>query len=344
MRNLLLGVVALTVVGCPKPETQEEGQKPPKGETAPKKEAPEKEPLRADADQTEVKLKAPTPGAVCTYELKEVMTETLGDQIVAGHEVTITYQLEAVKSEAPIAFDAKVTRIVADAKRESYSAKLDSRRGGDMVRIRGGADTLVMYEMVTPFAMLDRTVRLNLDRRGHLRSVEGGDAVRTAFLEIHPPKPRKSSHYQGRAALALSDEAIADYLYPAATIVPKEGPLISGRQEKNEGVTFDLVEYVGAGIEAFRVVARPDRWLMEHKAGFGPSDAQSAVPKLPNAAAETALLQGDTSVTVEFEPTNPCFRQAGSAFNDRATWHGMIKEVEANTERKRTITRIWKKT
>lgn len=340
MRNLLLGVVALTLIGCPKPETKEEPPPAPKKEEAP---PAADEPLRADADPTEVKIEAPTPGATCTYELKEVMTETLGDQIVAGHDVTITYQLEAVKSDAPIAFDAKVTRIQANAKRESYTAKLDSARGADLTRIRGGADTLVMYEMVTPFALLERTVRLELDERMHLRAVDGGDAVREALLELHPPKPRKSAHYKGRASLSLSDEAIAGYLYPAATIIPKEGPLLSGRQEKKEGVTFDLVEYVGAGVEAFRVVARPDRWLVEHKAAFGPSEAESAVPKLAGAVAKTALLQGDLSMTVELQPADPCFRRAGSSFNDRATWHGMVKEVEVDTERKRTITRVWEK-
>jgi hypothetical protein len=337
--------IALLVVACQKEPASPPPNEQPAGEQ-PTVEEPKDEPAaeKVDVVGEPVTFTPLTPAAVCTYEMKEVATETLGDQLLAGHEITVTYELAAQERKEGLAFEANVTRVQTDARRETYSAKLDSLRAGDRMRVQGGADTIVMYEMVLPFAFIGKRVTLELDQRGRFRALQGGDAVRQAMLAMHPPKPRKNPHYQKRVEVALSDEAIAEYLMPSALAIPQEGPFASGRQETSDGLTFDLIEYGGRGSEGFRLSVRPERWLVEHKRTFARADGvSSAVPQLANAMATVELMGGDRSVTVEFEPTNPCFRRAASAFNDQAVWSGTIEDVKTTTDRKRSITRIWTK-
>ncbi len=335
MRTVSSIALALAcLAGCPK----EPEPKPPD----PPPEAPP--PVPVDVVGAPATFTPLTPGAVCTYELKEVMTESLGEQLLAGHEITITYELRARQTEAPLTFEAEVTRIQADARRETYHAKLDSLRAGDLRRIQGGADTIVMYEMVVPFALLGKRLTIALDARGRIQTLEGGDAVRQAMLALHPPKPRKAPHYVKKVEVALSDDAILGYLLPSAVIVPKDGPLASGRQETMDDQTFDLADYAGRGQEGFRILLRPDRWLIEQKQAFIPvAEVHSVVPPLPHPLSEVTLEKGDHSVTVDFEPQNPCFKTAGSAFNDQAVWTGPIEDVKTTTERTRSITREWVK-
>jgi hypothetical protein len=284
-----------------------------------------------------------TPAAECIHDVRELLTEGLGAQPFAGHEVRVSYERRAKPVDA-MAFVVEVKRVQSSARREGYSAKLDSSLAGDLQRVRGGADTIVMYEMVLPFAFLGKRVSIAVDERGRLQAVEGGAEIRQAMLDMHPPKPRKDPHYQKKVELTLSDEAIAELLMPGSVAIPKEGPLASGRQDTTEGATFDLVEYAGRGQEGFRISLRPERWLIEQKRAFIPvAEVSSRVPPLPNPIATVELMKGDRSLTVEYEPKNPCFRRAGSAYNDLAVWSGMIDDVKTTTERKRSITRIWEK-
>src|SRR5688572_9452074 len=160
-------------------------KEPPAPPPPPPAEAP---PQQVDVVGDPVVFSPLAPAATCTYELKEVATEALGDQLLAGHNITITYELRAKESKSPLALEAEVTRVQADAKRDTYTAKLDSLRAGDLLRIQGGADTVVMFEMVIPFAFLGKRVTFELDERGRLRAIQGASEVRKALMELHPPK------------------------------------------------------------------------------------------------------------------------------------------------------------
>jgi hypothetical protein len=220
-----------------------------------------------------VTFSPPAPASVCTYELKEVLTEAIGEQLFAGHSLALTYELRAEESTPnALRFEAVLGEV-----------KLESESGGNV-------------DQSPVAALAKRKFNLELDERGRLVSLRG---------DLAP----------------LSLDQLADYLVPGALAIPKTGPLASGRQEHAKA-TFDLPEYGAQGTESFRASLRPDRWLIEQRRDFGP---------VREVASE--LKGGDRTLTVEFAPRDPCFKRAGSAFNDLA--------ATARGERKRSVTRIW---
>ena len=272
------------------------------------------------------------PSGRCIYKLSDTATEQLGDDLVGGHRLAITYALTRVDpGDAAFAVEAKVERVELDAKRDDYKVTLDSVRASDRQRIAGGADTLVIYDAVLAFTLIDHPLRIELDAEGRFVRMTGGDAVRASFLAAHPEAPKTSPHYLARLAIAASDVAIARFLVPSAFMLPPQQPLSTYDGTPSE-VRADLVYGTGRGLTLSRARMDGERWLLESKLTLGPAPEPSSVPVLSGAPTES-ISSFERRGTVEHAPGDLCFQKAGMQENLRTEWSGVIDEKERTAPR-----------
>jgi len=130
--------------------------------------------------------------------MREVRDELTNGQVAAAHQMLVTYDVIAKPGDTTTTYTATVRHIRAQGRREDYKAKLDSDRVADLRRVHGGADTLVLFDIVVPFALLERPIEVDVKPDGTVAAVRGGDAVRDAMREMLPASPRKSPHHQAR--------------------------------------------------------------------------------------------------------------------------------------------------
>ncbi len=268
----------------------------------------------------------------CIYRLWETYTEIIGDDLVTGHVLLVTYEATVRMSvDTNVAYTVQVQHVRGVGRRDTYSVKLDSDRPADLRRVTGGADTTLLFDMVMPFALLGHPVTVVVDNDGGLVSVDGGEAVRAEMLALHPPRPRRSPHHQGRVDTLLSDDRLATYLVPLAGVTPLSEPVSRVRDE---------ADYAVQVLTNARAGPAGARYIWEEKQAFGPVDAPSKVPRKAGAAT-IALAEGRASRTVEQEPGRACFRQAGSSDVRTQRWTGVIDEDEVTLDRKESRIRLW---
>lgn len=322
VRPTLALTCALAFVGC-------------KESSAPAPEAPPPSPAAPSAAKAEAGYRLPkSPGVTCEYRLKDILTETLGDQLAAGHQVDVRFTLTTALTETgTLTYTLAVQHVHLEGKREAYSVKLDSNDHGQMVRVRGGADTLLLFDAVLYFALLGQTVVFEVDEAGRLTEVRGGDAVRQAYLAMHPPKPREAPHQRARVYVALSDEALARRFLPGAALVPEQGPLSPRTVPPAKGPR-DFAEYAADMMRAARVRWVGEDLVIEEKRAFGPTDRKSAFPG-PTGYPKVGLLSGQDQSTVALAADSPCYRRAATKFEFRQTWQGVLQEDEITTEQRR---------
>jgi hypothetical protein len=177
----------------------------------------------------------PVPGPVA-YSVQEVMSTDVNDLPVAAHKLTVSYTLFPAEGGA---ITLTVRRVELEAKRDDYKVKLDSSDAANMIRVRGGADTLVAFESIIPFAMLDLPLSVKVSPSGRYTEIQGGDAIRKAMLAIHPANTGKDPKNRARVEIELSDQRLLEWLLPPAVFFPSDGPLAPGRrvnEERNEAL------------------------------------------------------------------------------------------------------------
>lgn len=277
--------------------------------------------------------------APCAFLLKDVVSEKLGESLIGGHTINVSYQLTPAAEASGTAVTAVVSAVKVEARRDTLSAKLDSARPADLKRVEGGADALPFFEAVNYFALLNQKLVFHLDERGALRSVEGAEAVRQRLLNMHPEKPRTEPHAQAKVALKASDKALAAIFLPYVTALPAEGPLTDPRLEEGEAAV-DLGTTTANGFRGVRVRRHQGKVWVEEKWALQPSPAASSVPNEPGAPTRSFLV-GDRQLTVALPPDDICFEQAGWSENLNHLWKGLIEEALVETEEKRTQTRVW---
>lgn len=338
-RLLLLAALPIGA-GCPAKEAP-----PPAEAPAP---APAAPPAAAPAAATPTKTStssfdwAPEPKEVCTYQLKDVLTETLGDQLSAGHEVVARYSLRAEAAKGGgLSYLARVEHVHVKGKREAYAVDLDAQDRGDMVRVQGGADTLLLTDAILYFALLDRPVTFEVGLDGRVTKVLGGEAIREAFLALFPPKPRKDPHYQGQVQVRLSDDALVRRLLPFAAIAPAQGGLQPAKTlpAKEE---IQRPEYPARALTATRLRVRDGNLLLEEKRALAPTDAEAEVPARKGLP-EITLQAGQERTTVELTPGDPCFVRAAHQSSVTRRWRGQIEDEAVTTAQKRTSTLLYER-
>ena len=267
----------------------------------------------------------------CRYRMREVLNETLDGSPLAGYQFVVTYDVTARKVAKGTAYSINVRHIRGRGRRQDYNTKLDSDRAGDLTRVRGGADTTVIFGVVVPFAWLDQTVEVVLAADGALVEVRGADALRKALLDLHPPAPRKSPFYQGRVDTLLDDARIAAFVLPMA-----------GLQVRSEATTErrDDADYAVRLIKNARRRVVGASVLWEEKQAFAPDEEASSVAA-KGQGAKIELLRGSRSVSVEEQPDSACFRQAGLKETRNERWTGVLDEDEVTLPLDRVRTRTW---
>lgn len=320
-------VLAITValVGCPQePAAPAQPEAPSMANTP-------KGPSGPTGDKGPFVL--PKVEAECSYVLKDILTGTLGAQLVAGHDAEVRYTLTTKKTETgTLAYTLRVDHVRVEGKREAYTVKLDSSDHGNMVRVRGGADTLLLFDAVLYFAFLGRELTFYVGENGNLTKVEGAPAVREAYLAMHPPRPRDDPHQQARVAVALSDEMLARRFLPFAAVAPPTGPL-GPRTEPPVRGPADWAEYPADSMRAVRVRWVKDDLVVEEKRAFAPTERESTYPP-PSGFPKVALLSAQDQSTVAISPGTPCFARAARSFDVQRTWRGIVEEDEITTEQK----------
>ena len=356
--RFLLCCTVLLLAACPAPSTSKEGSAP---KDAPVPSAARSQPAAATsqpsgdahnappAEDFKVPdlaplspLEGPPAGAVgrwtasnapesCVVRMREVSATTAEGKATVAYQLLVTYEVNARTVEDATAYTVKVRHIRAKGRREDYKTKLDSSRSGDMLRVTGGADTTVLFDVVFPFALLDRTIEIVMAPDGTLRKVTGGDDVREAMMQLHPPKPRRSPYYKGRVDALMSDARLAAYLLPMVGVTATTEPHRSARDDADYAVellTNGRARPVGAAV------------LWEQKQAFAPSGTSPSAPPLGDDTS-LALVSGQRAVTVEQQPGRACFRQAGSSETRTERWTGVIEEAPVTVERKQERTRLW---
>lgn len=302
---------------------------PPPAPAVPPKSSPPKTKamtLPLKADQT------------CSYTLKDVRTESLGDQLAAGHEATVQYDLRTqLTATGTLAYVLKVKHVSLNGKREAYQVKLDSSDHGQMVRARGGADTLLMFDAVLYLALLDQELTFEVHPSGKLLRVKGAVAAREAYLAMHPPKPRKAPHQIARVAVAMSDDNLARRFLPLAALAPAKDKL-QPLTTSGTKAAFDFAEYAADSLTAVRVRWVKDQLILEEKRAFAPS------PREPKYAPHTGfpkveLRSAKAQATIALDPASPCFVKAATQYSVNRSWTGMLEEKEVTTEQK--VTGTW---
>lgn len=272
----------------------------------------------------------PPPGVpICRYTLEETTTALLDGQPHAETQLRLDYVLERV---APGTIQVRVLRARARARQEDYEADLDSARPGDRRRVRGGADTLLAPRVAEGFALLEGLLRFELDGLEVTR-IEGGDALRDAFLAMHPPAVRAEPAYVARARDRMADDRLVRWLDPlgAAPIGP-EG-------ETSREVELRQLGLRAEGIEKGRLRARGETSILEAKAAFTPSGPDADRPPLPGPRFER--LAGTRERTVELRPGDPCFVRAAESWSTRVD--RTDGAADAPRPYDRTRTRLWRR-
>jgi len=318
---LVFALAALAA--CTKP-AEPEPQAPP--------ELPPPAPTPADAHPGhELPKKA---GVKCEYKLQDILTETLGDQLAAGHQADVRFSLTTgITETGTLTYALSVEHVHVEGKREAYSVSLDSDDHGHMVRVRGGADTLLMFDAVLYFALIGQRVVFHVDDAGRLLRVEGGDEIRARYLALHPPKPREAPHQKARVAVALSDEALARRFLPFAAIAPRRGGL-APRTIPPTRAEHDFAEYAADVMRAARLRWVEGDLVLEEKRAFAPTRRAPTHPG-PTGYPKVGLLSGEDQTTVALPPDTPCFARAATTFSTRRTWQGMLEDEEITTEQRR---------
>lgn len=254
--------------------------------------------------------------ATTKLQLSEVMTTKVGDTLVAGHVIEIAYRVVTDGVQRILT----VERVKSEHRREAYRAKLDSNLPGDLVRVRGGAETSISFEAVAAFALLGQPLRLTLGDNGNVTAIEGGDAVRASMLAMFPPAPRKAPRTKTLIALRLSDSQLLERLWPAGRLLPADGALTTGRRI-NTDTAEDLGDYQISVAQA-TMLKRDGRALtLISKRINKPSTRPSAAP--PGPANPTELRAGDRVTRLEVHTDG----HSHGTSQDRAevTWTGKFK-------------------
>lgn len=344
-------LIGCILAGCPQtsnpPAEKPSAASPASGATSQPASTAASQPA-ASASQTPptwtgpFKIKPPVPGARCHYDLKDVGTEELGDQIVSAYNIAVAYEAKVLpQKEAPFAFEIKLNEIKVKGRRQDYNIVLNSADRGHRIRVRGGADTLILYEAVEYFAMLDLSLTIYLDENGRLIRLEGGQAVRDAMLAMHPPKPQKDPHYIAKVKERLSDENLAARLWPSSTMLPK-GVELAPTTKAPEEFDEQLSEFRIQGLTSFRFRAQNEGLLFERKASFRPSPQPSVVPERTGLP-EIKLLNGTEDTTLALSRTTPCFSQAGDSLTLIQAWKGAIDDQVVESQQKIVRTLLWTK-
>ncbi len=273
---------------------------------------------------------AKTANTTCKYVLKDVLTESLGEQLAAGHTLTVEYTLKtSITETGTLAYALTVDHVKMTGKRENFALKIDSSDHGQMVRVRGGADTLLMFDGVLYFALLGQKIVFEIGENGNLLRVQGGAEARAAYLAMHPKKPRSDPYYQAKVAVALSDDALARRFLPFASLAhwqaklqPQSLPL---RKE-----AMDWAEYPAESMRGARMRWVDGQFVIEEKRAFAPSER---TPKYtgPRGFPKIALRSAKDETMVGLAEDTPCFTQAATTQEMHRTWTGMIDEAEVTT-------------
>ncbi len=272
---------------------------PPGPASAPAPRFEKPEPLAVDY--------APPPGVrACRYRLEETTTAARGEAPVEAARAELTYVLES----AADLLAAVVLRVRTETKVEGYQAELDSARPGDQQRVAGGAETVVAPRTAELFSLLDAPIRI---RTGDRPELDGGAALRAAFVKKHPAAIRDA---QARATSRLSDEQVLGWLLPWSLDPDRPSP---GETDTKEA-RFSHDGLVAEGQRARRTRMLGDRELVEVREAFV-------------APGEPSPLLGTRERTVERDPGDPCFSQAGE------TWTIRLRTPEGDLDRTRT--RVW---
>ncbi len=286
------------------------------------------------------RFKIPKAGTQCTYELKDVQNETLGESALGGHQLTLKYTVTAQAGPADqIKLLIEAKHVESRGRREKYHVRLDSDKRADRVRVAGGAETTLMFEMVSSFALLDQKLEVLLDKNGRLISLKGGDKVRAALLKMFPPKPRESPHAIEKVNTLMSDEALVRYLLPGALLAPPDGELKHHRRTDRE-FELDLPHYAATGKEATRATLQAHRWLLKGKTAYGPIERKSKVPAAKSGPT-IGLLKATIDTTVQFDPENICFSQGGMTHLRIHAWEGFIEERKQKSQQNISRILIW---
>lgn len=285
------------------------------------------------------KTPTPTPDAMvlaktadmeCKYVLKDVLTESLGDQLAAGHTLTVEYTLKtSITETGTLAYALTVDHVKMTGKREDYALKVDSSDYGQMVRVRGGADTLLMFDGVLYFALVGQKIVFEVGENGNLLRVQGGAEARAAYLAMHPKKPRSDHHHQAKVAVALSDDALARRFLPFASLAHWQVKL----QAQNlpvQKTPIDWAEFPADSMRGARMRWVGDEFVLEEKRAFAPS---LRAPKYPAAKGfpKISLRSAQDQTTVGLKKDTPCFTQAATTQEMHRSWTGLLEEAEVTT-------------
>ncbi len=258
----------------------------------------------------------------------------MADQAVAQHTITLNYSL----SHGPDGVTIRVHHVKAHARRENYQAKLDSDRPGDLVRIKGGADTLIMYPMVQAFSLYQ--LPLETQRRNHLlQPFQNAGAAADALMSYHPSIPRKQSFHQQKVALTHGSKQLLNYLFPASQLLPESGVVTAGYKEKQPLI----IHQPGYSAKGFRAVSAQkwrDSLLLQAKGGASPIKTQLAQPKGNDSE---KLLELVDELSVQLKPDQLCFEQAAQSTTLKTEWRGPIEGVVSTQNKTKVRTLIWRR-
>lgn len=318
----LTGLVLLTVSGsCSRPPMEPHRGKAGSQPASAIYRRPEPQPWKFE----------PPPGVrSCRFSVEETTTERQAETPRAQVIIELDYAM-LVPEGAPA--ELRVLRIRARGRKKNYKVDVDSARPGDTRRIVGGADTIDMPKIAAAFALLNQRLEVDLSASPPQLS-QGGNAVRSAYLQMFPPGPRNDPAYQRRAELRLSDENILTWLLPQAAFSLR----LSEGTQKGEEAQLTQEGLQAKGPRGYRVAVDGDRYLIEVKEAFTPN---GPVPDLPPLSGMTvSRLAGLRERTLSLQGSDPCFVQAAESLNTR--FNLRRKEDRSDGEAiERSQVRIW---
>ena len=299
-----------------------------------------------------MRFTAPEKPTVCRYELEEVRTETLGGEGSAGHRIALTMKAELMPAQpkGPLRVKLTVEKVTAEAKTEGYRLQLDSTLPGHQRRIAGGSDTLVFFDVMSYFALLEESITASLLPTGALDGIlEGADGVRARFLKLHPQKPRKSPRQRALVELSLSDRGILERLWPHALELPRKG-IISGTTPPPTPTYRAYDDFPAVGRSARRLSTIEGRSLFELKTVLGPTSSvpkvdRALLPEIPSREGlpRRRLLAVERTLLTELTPPDLCFVRAASDEELKVAYEGEREEGPINVEQVVRTVRIWTK-
>ena len=316
----------------------------------------------SETTATQAPTTDPTHAKTCRYIFKEVRTETVGEEPLAAHTVTVEYSLTYETPTGSKSASVEVQELKVTAKRAGYALTLDAQTPGVMHRVRAGGELAILFGPLSFFAFIGPPIDLSFDTSGALKDVEDAEDLRARLFDMLPPKQRQEEHFKRQVDEVFATQEIATIFDPASTAWPateQDQDRDQGTTQGTEPLEIQLEGLRGVGQTAWRKRPFKDTVLFEQKSAFGSSpgpgpgpetsDIRQA-PETGQASANTAnisasrrtLIAGASDLTVRINNLDPCFLEAGASLT--YTVHDQSpdnKDAATAADRKVVRTRVW---